>query len=484
MNSATKSFMRQKLVNRLANWFSLGLFVFVLLFLCSCAAPVTKQVVTPINPFSLFLQPLPQEAHRLSFTIAKIVALNIDGQEFSLTSGTLALSADNLTGQQKRLLTATLPPGRYSGLRLMLTNTSLQGEEGAIDLLTPAEPIYVNYPFTIHNKQAQTLFLSLSADRLVTDGVFFTPQFFLWKPERMLANLKGFVSNSGSQSLTVFNKRTALVTDTILVGKNPKDLALDQRRRWLYVALAGEDMIAVVDVESGDILGQVSLRFGDEPTELALTASGKTLVVLNHGSESVSIIDTSSLFEKGRIRLTAEPGNIFVGIGEDRAFVTHVSDSALSVLDLQAQTVQLTARLEQAPVDGVISTDGQSIYLINDFSAELIDLDAASVTRQSKIFVGNGAISIKQDGSNGQLFIGKRSGEISVVDPRALIAIDRFPSLKGTVQDLTIDNEENAIFVVLPQLEQLVKIDLISKQILGRLILGTDSHAVVIMGER
>ena len=206
--------------------------------------------------------------------------------------------------------------------------------------------------------------------------------------------------------------------------------------------------------------------------------------MLNHGSESVSIIDTSSLFEKGRIRLTAEPGNIFVGIGEDRAFVTHVSDSALSVLDLQAQTVQLTARLEQAPVDGVISTDGQSIYLINDFSAELIDLDAASVTRQSKIFVGNGAISIKQDGSNGQLFIGKRSGEISVVDPRALIAIDRFPSLKGTVQDLTIDNEENAIFVVLPQLEQLVKIDLISKQILGRLILGTDSHAVVIMGER
>jgi len=479
-----KSFIRQKIVNRLANRFSLILFLFVLLFLCSCAAPVTKQVVTPVNPFTLFLQPLPQEAHRLSFSIAEIVALNSDGQEFSLSSGALILAADNLIGQQKRLLTTTLPPGRYSGLRLMLTNASLQGEAGVIDLLPPAEPIHVKHPFTVHNKQAQTLFLSLSADRLVTDGAFFTPQFSLWKPERMLANLKGFVSNSGSQNLTVFNKRTALVTDTILVGKTPKDLALDQRRSWLYVALAGEDMVAVVDVESGDILGRVSLRFGDEPTELALTASGKTLVVLNHGSESISIIDTSSLFERGRIRLATEPGNVFVGDNENRAFVTHVSDSTLSVLDLQAQTVQFSTRLEQAPVDGVISADDHSIYLINDFSAELIGLGAASLTRQSKIFVGNGAISIKQDRSSGQLFVGKKNGEISVVDPRALIAIDRYPSLQGKVQDLTIDNEENALFVVLPQLEQLVKIDLISKQILGRLILGTASHAVAVMGER
>jgi hypothetical protein len=61
--------------------------------------------------------------------------------------------------------------------------------------------------------------------------------------------------------------------------------------------------------------------------------------------------------------------------------------------------------------------------------------------------------------------------------------IDSF-SLPGAVQHLTIDNDENALFAVLPHSGKLQKIDLISKQALGSLELEKDGHAVAVMGER
>lgn len=463
------------------------LFWLCLLLSTSACTVVVQPAATPVaasGDFTLFLQPLPQEAHRLIFSVAELVALRVDGSEVPLPLQTKRFTADGLIGVQKRLTNVTLPPGRYQGIALRIIAADIQGEDGRVDLLPPKDRLVLEYPFTIIDKRAETLFLTLSADRLVTDGVFFTPNFSLWKPERLLSNLKGFVSNGRSQTLTVFNKRTAQVTDLIQIGKRPQGMVLDQQRGWLYVALAGEESITVVEVNNGEILGRVRLRFGDKPTELALTSSGKTLLSLNQESDSISIIDTMSLFERGRIRLLAKPSGIFLGGDETRAYVTHAAANALSVIDLPAQTVRSTVTLDDSPLDGVLSNDGRSIYLINDFSAELSVLDAASLVTENKVFIGRGATSVKADNSSGLLYIGKNNGEIAVVDSRALIAIDRYSLASESVQCLTIDNEENALFVVLPQTGNLLKIDLVSKKELGRLELGTGSHTVVVMGER
>lgn len=457
-------------------------FCFIALF-ASCT-PVSQQqrVVPPANgTFSIFLQPLPQEAHRLTFSIEDLVALTVDDKEIKLPLSENRIS-DQLIGVQKRLANLTLPPGRYQGIALRIASASLAGEDGPIDLLAPKDRVVVETPFTISEKQSKTLFLSLSSDRLVTDGVFFTPKFSLWEPDRLLTNLKGFVCNSASQNLTVFNKHTSQVVGHLQVGKRPVDMVLDQQHRWLYVALAGEDAVAVVEVANGTILGRVPLRFGDEPSKLALTANGKTLLALNVGSETVSIIDTGSLFETARIRLHSQPSGIFLQ-GSAIAYVTHKVSSSLSILDLRSGTLQGTVVLEAAPLTGVSDEAEHALYLINDFSPDLTVLNSSSLGPREKVFIGDGAVTIRADKSRNLLYIGKQDGEIAVVDPRSLMAIDSF-SLPSKIQSLTIDGEENALFAVLPKSDQLVKIDLVSKRVLGRLQLDSGSRAVVVMGER
>lgn len=463
--------------------FSVGL---LLMIICSCTVQSTlvRPLPKPTGSFSVFLQPLPQEADLLGFTISGLAAVREDGTEVPLAAAMDRIVGHDLVGIQKRLAAGSLSPGVYRGLSLKVEDATLQGEEGEVNLLAPEEPLLVDYQFTVIRERAQTLFLSLSSERLVTNGVLFTPKFSLWEPERLLTNLKGFASNSGSDTLTFFDKRTPLVTGSLYIGSTPKGMALDRKKEWLYVALAGENAIGVVEVSNGVILGKVRLQFGDEPSELALSPSGNLLVAINPGSNSASIIDTVSLIEKGKVRLASEPTGVFMGPEEGRAYVLQESSGTISVLDLTGQKVVASSELEEYPFKGATNRNGTALYLISDFSTNLLVIDAATLAVTRKVFIGSGAVSIKADHRTGLVYIGMKDGKIAVVDPvSVLMLIDSF-SLTGPVQHLTIDSEENALFAVLPQGRKLQKIDLVSKQPLGTLELEAGSHAVVVMGER
>jgi len=461
-----------------------GLWLLFVLFLHSCAPLATEPSLREeTGSFNLFLQPLPQETHRLKFSISELVALRLDGSEVPLALRQTDFTGDDQLGEQKLLLSTDLAPGRYLGLKLLIGAASIEGEEGDVALSLPGEPIFAEHAFTIYEDRAEALFLSLSADRLITNGAFFTPKFSLWKPERILTNLKGFASGSGSQNLTVFNKRTAQVVGAVQVGTRPKGLAIDQRRGWVYVALEGDNSVAVVEVSTSEVLGQIRLRAGDKPTELALAKSGNRLLTLNRGSNSVSVVDTETLFELGRIKLDSQIDDIVLSPDENRAYVIQSTAGLLSVLDLNGLRLLTTKKLDNAPIKIVISDDGRTLYLATDFSADLLAIDTASLTIERRIYIGTGVRSLKRDSSTDLLYVGKQSGEIAIADPNSLMAIDSL-QLAEPVQAMTIDSEENVLFVVQPQSNRLLKLDLVSKRQIGSLELGPASHAVVVMGER
>ncbi len=177
------------------------------------------------------------------------------------------------------------------------------------------------------------------------------------------------------------------------------------------------------------------------------------------------------------------PSGLFLSPDERRAYAVHAASATISVVDLLQQRLLATSPLRQAPLDGVVSADGRLLFLINDYSEVLSVLHASTLQTQSEVYIGSGALTIGGDHSTNLLYIGRRNGEIAVVDPRARMAIDTF-FLPAPVVDLAIDNEENALFAVLPSISRLLKIDLVSKRELGRLELEAGSQAVVVMGQR
>ncbi len=431
----------------------------------------------------LYLQPIPRETHRLHFSIDAISAVQSDGRAIQLSALSTELGGKGVAAAQRRLATATLPPATYKGISIRIARASLLSEEGASDLLIPAEPLLIEHEFTVTRRRASTLFLSLAPKDIVSAGFRFSPEFTLTKPERQLNSLLGFATNPATNTVSVFNKNSMEVVDTIAMSSGPKGAVLDQIRGWVYVALAGDDSIETIAVGTGETVGRVRLNFGDEPVEIALTPDGETLVSANYGSNSASIVNATSLREVGRVNLPSQPTSVVIGTVSPRAYLLQPQSNTLSAIDLTRGQLTATRILEEAPIRGAIGEDGNSLYVITQNSPDLLVLDSTTLTLLNRIFVGVGAASVKVDPRTGLLYVGKESGEIVVIDSSSLVFIDTF-RVGGEAANLAIDNDQNGLFVILPDARALQKLDLVSKRLLGAIDVDEGSYAVVVMGER
>jgi YVTN family beta-propeller protein len=232
---------------------------------CLPQEPVYKVPSNEEGRVIIYLQPVPQEANRLRFIIDSISAVRDDGSEIPLSLSFDELKGADLTGLQKLLASGVLPPGSYTGLAIRVEKALVQTEEGELALFIPEEPVTAVRPFKVKRREALLLFLSLDPSGAITNGIRFTPGFSLATPGRGLINLTGYVSNSESNLISVFNKKTMQVVDAISTGREPKGLALDQKRARGYVATSRDDAVEVYDVFRGSIIGTIKLNFGDRP---------------------------------------------------------------------------------------------------------------------------------------------------------------------------------------------------------------------------
>lgn len=431
----------------------------------------------------LYLQPLPQEAYRIDFTISDISAVRSEGDAIPIPQVLSELHGKELQDAQRRLASGPLSPGVYKGLTIQLSEASLLTEEGPTALLVPQDPLFLEQEFTIVRRRATALFLSLDPTNLLSAAFRFTPLFSPATSRRQLNNLVGFATNARANVVSVFNKNTMQIVDIVATGSGPTGAALDQLNGWLYVALAGDDSIEIIQVNTGDILGRVKLNFGDQPGEIALSPDGRTLVSANTGSNTASIVDTRSLREVARINLPSEPTSVVVGPSLPRAYLFQPAANAISIIDLSRRTLVRSRTLEETPIRGALSKDADALYVITRDSPNLLVIDPVNLTPVTRIFVGIAASSIKVDGTTGLVYVGRKTGAIAVLDPSSLLSIDTF-NVRGNAVFLTIDNEESALLAVLPDNNSVKKLDLVSKKLLGAVEVYAGAYAVAVMGER
>ncbi len=461
-------------------------FVFLLFFFLNGCFPqehLSRKTFTDESKVIVYLQPLPQEAGRLRFIIDRIAAIRGDGSKIPLSLSFSGLNGTELVGRQKLLATGTLPPGSYTGLSIVIKKAFVQGEESETALFIPEEPVAAEHLFEVRRRQARALFLSLNPSGIITGGISFTPGFSLLGPGGMLINFTGYVSNSDSNLISVFNKKIMQVVNVIATGRGPKGIVLDQRRTRAYVAVSGDDAVEVYDVFKGDLINKIRLRIGDEPIDLALTPDGRTLVSVNHDSNTVSIIDAISMFEVERIRVGEGPTSVVVDPSGFRAYIMNTLSSTISVVDLTQRTVTVTISVEGGPLRGAFNRAGNILYVIGRDTPNLAVIDPSRFSVTEKIFVGTGAAFIKVDVRTGLILVGKKfGGEIAVVEPSASMFIDTI-QVKGNVAFMTIDRQENTLFVTLPDKRTLQKINLTSKKTTAEIDVGDGAYAVVVVGE-
>ena len=104
-----------------------------------------------------------------------------------------------------------------------------------------------------------------------------------------------YVSNWGSDSVSLIDVNTLRVTGRIAVGDNPNDMALSKDGR-LFVSCANDNTVAVIDTKTRQVIERISTALtpnspeGSTPNALALDRENQMLFVANADNNDVAVV--------------------------------------------------------------------------------------------------------------------------------------------------------------------------------------------------
>ncbi len=459
----------------------------VLLLAAACQLrPQTSRNLAPLETEGevyLYLEAMPREAERLTFTLASVGLASSDGGAVPVQ---LLLSTFPGEGAetQRMLAMGHVPPGSYAGLLVGAARATLATAEGSAQLLVPKEPVRLAAPFMVTARHATVLSLTFRYATSVEGSFSFTPDFGVTVPPRPMPPLQALSPSTAWNDVFFFDKRQRRVVGVLPTGRGARGVALSRDLLRGYVALTDEDQVEVIDVPSGGLLPRFRLAVGDAPRELALSGDGRTLLVLNGGSNSVAFLDAGAGTELGRVTVGEDPGMMLLDRTGRRAYVLNRRSSTLSVVDLATRSVVATAGTETDPLRAQLDRAGTRLYLIHGASPYLLVLSLPDLRVLNRVFVGLGASALKVDARSDLVYVGKdNESRLYVYDPTAFIPID-YVEVPDPVSYLAIDDAENTLLAVLPARRAIAVLDLSSRQVLATVAVGEDPYTVALAGER
>ncbi|WP_445619432.1 YncE family protein [Kushneria sp. Sum13] len=156
------------------------------------------------------------------------------------------------------------------------------------------------------------------------------------------------------------------------VGSRPAGLALDTGHHRLYVTLLGENRVAAIDTDSGEVVKTFDLNV-EGAINVVFDQRHQHLLVTGQKSGELEVLDADT--GKSLHRVSTGEGALDIGLDDDagRIYVTNRGAGTVSVLD--AKSLETIKTLETGPHPNSIAIDPDShdVFVTNRASREAAD---------------------------------------------------------------------------------------------------------------
>lgn len=451
---------------------------------CAFAPKVIRSPLVDEGELFLYLSPLPPAATGLNVHISAVAVVAADGTSVPLT---LKLP-DPLAGPRERqrlLARGRLPIGSYQGIKITIERATVETEEGLIDLMVAKEGEFAPLDFELKQRDIQVLeaaFLGPSGSR--KDSVSLTAPFAIARPLSPLPNLAGYAVIPEDNRVAVFDKDTGRVARMIATGRSPSAVVFDRDGRYAYVTMSDEDKVLVVDLKTHAAVREIRLNVGDHPLDLAFSADGRTLLVVNEGSNSLSFVTPGKPYENLRLAVGNGPTSITVDRQGNRAYITNTHDGTISIVDIGARMVSATLQTDPEPVICRLNRRGDRLYVGHNRSPMLYVFDAVSRVVIQRLNLFGGVSAMKVDPQTDMLYVSSRLGGAIEVFPFPSILPGDTVTGNEPVSYLTIDGALGNLLILQPYDGTIRIVNLISRQERAVIELGDPSMRATVLDER
>ncbi|MCV7301673.1 hypothetical protein H7J93_18795 [Mycobacterium barrassiae] len=201
----------------------------------------------------------------------------------------------------------------------------------------------------------------------------------------------------------------------------------------------------VSDEAYADVARMGAAEVGRGPIGDIATADDGTIVVTNHGDDTVTLLYPGTLAVAGVVAVPGEPFAVVVADGRAYVSTTSANSDAIAVVDTVTQTVVATYSLAFSVTALAASPDGKRVFAARtgDGSADVVVIDTTA-QRVSTIDIATGAgigiDAVRMDAAGKRLYVGTTD-----MDGSALVVVDadsakvvRTVALGSPIRDIAI----------------------------------------------
>lgn len=141
-----------------------------------------------------------------------------------------------------------------------------------------------------------------------------------------------YVSNGGSNTVTVLDLVYLRRDRTLQVGSNPTGLAVNPVRNEVYVVNTDSGTVSVIDTESNRVVATIPVH--RQPYFISVDNTGRRAYVANSGSNNVSVIDLDKRREIAVAGTGEQPGLARISPDNRTLVVTNRRSGSVSVYSI------------------------------------------------------------------------------------------------------------------------------------------------------
>ncbi len=374
---------------------------------------------------------------------------------------------------QTLLAAAALGSNSYTRIRFKLTITDAENKP----LREEQTELRLPQPLVIKAGSSQCLFINSQLSLQTLDQPL-QQQLTLWIQQPPLVDEILYILCPEIQTLYLAKLAPLQIVAAYGVGEDIADMALDKRKKILYLLDRRHRLIKKFDTISQSLTDRISLPLTDQPEYLGLSRDGQTLYVSDPSNQKILQLDSRSgnLLQQQTTRYP--PGKIHPFSFQQQQYlaILYPRDQQLQVLSAETMKSLYTINAGLQPVDLVFSDE--NLFVSDSFSRQVLKITPLSGSIMMRITTAYPPGKLINDPVNRNLLIGFcKKHEIAFL-PFGQQLVARRVKTAGCPADLAVAQQRRLLFVALGKQQQIKIFDLPSEKLLGSLELATQPGTI------
>lgn len=389
----------------------LFLFIVISFFLLACERMLVQ--TTPFSPAGsrllLYLHSTSLAPPDITFVISEIKLKTADDSWIKLASGPIEINSTQLIDRQILLTETVVAPGGYKGIQLIVSAANMRGKSDIVNLAIPQPGGEVAVKANINLKYGESFVacLAWNPEKSIEKGYQFQPSIEAEPQMPSPRDLLLFISNSATNYISIIDRSIERVVAAVTVGDRPMGMVFNATKDRLYVVNSGSRTVSIMDTTQFFVLDTIQLTAGIEPTDITLIPDDKNsiegkLYIANRLSNDVTVVSTTTKRVVNTIAVGTRPSAIASDAARKEVYVANELSNSLSIISAIDNSLAANITVDSRPAGIVVGTD--KIYVFNEGSNR-ISIVSPSLRKVVSTISVEGPPRRGIQGFSGKLFI-------------------------------------------------------------------------------